>query len=96
MVVIAFYNIFTVATNNKGYGPTGFDGILVCEFCRMQSSQRSYIWILLNISVYLHFLLIFFVFDYLYFFSNLPPLLLSFRFSLLIFPSVILSPFPPL
>jgi hypothetical protein len=41
MLVIDFYNAFTVATNNKGYGPTGLDGMLVCEVCGVHSSQLS-------------------------------------------------------
>jgi len=41
MVVRAFYNILTVATDNKGYGLTGLNGVLDCEGCRMHSSQPS-------------------------------------------------------
>jgi len=41
MAVIAFYNIFTVATNNEGFRITGLDGAIVCEACKMDSSQPS-------------------------------------------------------
>jgi len=41
MALIAFYTIFNVATDNKGYDPSGLDRVLFCEGYRMHSSQSS-------------------------------------------------------